>query len=55
MSNEHNPSQFPDLGMVEAECENGHTANVRNGSFPSTGHCSECGHQVVWNVEDSDD
>ena len=55
MSGEHKESQFPDLGMVEAECENGHSANVRNGLFPNEGHCSECEQQVVWNVEDSDD
>ena len=55
MPGEHNASQFPGLGMVEAECENGHTANVRNGSFPSMGHCSECEQQVVWDVEDLDD
>ena len=52
---EHPDGRFPEIGVVEAECENGHTANVRNGSFPFRGHCSECEQQVVWDVEDSDD
>lgn len=49
---EHTDSRFPDMGVTEAECENGHSANVRNGEFPLRGHCSECRAQVMWEVSD---
>ena len=45
---EHDDSRFPGMGVTEAECENGHTADVRDGDFPYVGHCSEGRAQVSW-------